>query len=73
VNDPALTERGLFYSAQRNGFSLPQVGLGIQFDGNNQTYRKAPPRLGEDTHAVFASWLGWSEDTIQQLDAAGLL
>lgn len=73
VSDPALTERGLFYSAQRNGFPIPQVGLGIQFDGNNQTYRKAPPRLGEDTRAVFASWLGWSEDKIEQLGAAGLL
>ncbi|MDB5855370.1 MAG: acyl-CoA transferase [Herminiimonas sp.] len=73
VRDPVLTERGLFYSAQRNGFSLPQVGLGIRFDGNNETYRNAPPRLGEDTHAVFASWLGWDQDTINELGTAGLL
>jgi crotonobetainyl-CoA:carnitine CoA-transferase CaiB-like acyl-CoA transferase len=73
VTDPVLTERGLFYAVQRNGFSLPQVGLGIHFDGNSETFRKAPPRLGEDTHAVFASWLGWEEDTINELGKAGML
>ncbi len=73
VTDPTLTERGLFYAAQRDGFSVPQVGLGIRFDDNSQTFRKAPPRLGEDTRAVFASWLDWDEVKIQQLGSAGLL
>jgi crotonobetainyl-CoA:carnitine CoA-transferase CaiB-like acyl-CoA transferase len=73
VSDPILAERGMFYSEQRNGFAVPQVGLGIQFDGNNRTYRKAPPRLGEDTHAVLSSWLGWDDEKIQKLGTAGLL
>lgn len=73
VSDPILAERGLFYSDQRNGLPLPQVGLGIQFDGNSRTYRKAPPRLGEDTHEVLSSWLGWDEEKIRKLGAAGLL
>ncbi|HJV79669.1 CoA transferase [Noviherbaspirillum sp.] len=73
VSAPVLTERGLFYAAQRDGVPVPQVGLGIRFDDNHQTFRKAPPRLGEDTQSVFASWLGWSEEKIQQLGSAGLL
>jgi crotonobetainyl-CoA:carnitine CoA-transferase CaiB-like acyl-CoA transferase len=73
VTDPTLTERGLFYSTRRNGVAIPQVGLGIRFDGNYNTYRKDPPRLGEDTRQAFASWLGWDDDTIQKLDDAGLL
>jgi crotonobetainyl-CoA:carnitine CoA-transferase CaiB-like acyl-CoA transferase len=73
ASDRTLIERGLFYSVKRGDVALPQVGLGIQFDGNNRTYRKAPPLLGEDTHAVFSSWLGWEEEKIQKLDAAGLL
>jgi crotonobetainyl-CoA:carnitine CoA-transferase CaiB-like acyl-CoA transferase len=73
VNDPMLIERGLLFSAKRDGASVPQVGLGIQFDRNNRTYRKAPPRLGEDTHAVLSSWLGWGDGEIQELDTSGLL
>lgn len=73
VTDPTLTERGLFYSTRRNGFAIPQVGLGIRFDGNCNTYRMDPPRLGEHTRHAFTSWLGWSDETIQKLDDAGLL
>lgn len=73
VSDPVLTERGLFYAAQRNGTAVPQVGLGIRVDGNCNTYRKHPPRLGEDTRQAFASWLGWNEEAMNELDQAGLL
>ncbi len=73
VKDKTLAERGLFYSVKRGGVSIPQVGLGIQFNGNNRTFRKAPPRLGEDTHTVLSSWLGWDEERISALDAAGVL
>jgi crotonobetainyl-CoA:carnitine CoA-transferase CaiB-like acyl-CoA transferase len=73
VTDPILTERGLFYAAHRNGVAVPQVGLGIRIDGNFNTYRKDPPRLGEDTRNAFASWLGWNDEAIQKLDDAGLL
>lgn len=73
ADDPTLRERGLIYSARRDDSPVPQVGLGIRFNGNNQTYRKAPPRLGEDTHTVFSEWLGWGEDKIRELDSAGLL
>lgn len=72
VTDPTLTERGLFFAARRNGVAIPQVGLGIRFDGNHNTYRKDPPRLGEDTRYAFASWLDWDNDAIQQLENAGL-
>lgn len=73
VTDPTLVERGLFYASRRNGVAIPQVGLGIRFDGNYHTYRKDPPRLGEDTRQAFASWLRWDENAIQKLDDAGLL
>ena len=73
IRDQTLSERGLFYSVQQGNVSVPQVGLGIQFDGNNRTFRKAPPRLGEDTRAVFNSWLGWGEDQLSALNAAGVL
>jgi crotonobetainyl-CoA:carnitine CoA-transferase CaiB-like acyl-CoA transferase len=73
VKDPTLNERGLFYAVERNDTMVPQVGLGIQFDGNSQTFRKLPPRLGEDTRNVFHSWLGWDDDKVTELNAAGVL
>ncbi|KRB70598.1 CaiB/BaiF CoA transferase family protein [Noviherbaspirillum sp. Root189] len=73
VTDPTLTERGLFYATRRNGVAVPQVGLGIRFNGNFNTHRKDPPRLGEDTRQAFHTWLGWDDDAIQKLDDAGLL
>lgn len=73
IQDRTLTERGLFYSIQRDGVAIPQVGLGIQFDGNNRTFRTSPPRLGEDARTVFSSWLGWEEEQFSILTAAGAL
>jgi len=73
ARDRGLIERGLLYSVPRDGVSIPQVGLGIQFDGNNRSFRKAPPRLGEDTRTVFGAWLGWDDERISALDAAGAL
>jgi crotonobetainyl-CoA:carnitine CoA-transferase CaiB-like acyl-CoA transferase len=73
TQEPVLLERGLFYSAERNAHPIPQVGLGIAFDGNNHTYRKAPPRLGEDTRTVFSDWLGWNDQQIDDLAARGVL
>lgn len=73
VTDPTLNERGLFYATQRNGVAVPQVGLGIRFDGNYNTFRKAPPRLGEDNRHAFHTWLGWDDDEIRKLADAGLL
>jgi crotonobetainyl-CoA:carnitine CoA-transferase CaiB-like acyl-CoA transferase len=73
VNDPTLTQRALFYGIERDGHTIPQVGLGIRFNGNHQTFRKTPPRLGEDNHHIFSSWLHWSDEQIQSLHAAGLL
>lgn len=73
VRDRTLSERGLFYSVPQAGVSIPQVGLGIRFDGNSQTFRRAPPRLGEDTRTVFGSWLGWEEEQFSALNATGAL
>lgn len=45
--DKALQERGLFFALNDSGRLLPQIGLGIQIDGQPSRPRSAPPRLGE--------------------------
>jgi len=71
--DEALRERGFFYAATRNGTRIPQVGLGIHVDGNASTFRKAPPRLGEDSQDVLHSWLDMSADEYQSLRSDGII
>lgn len=73
IHDPTLNERGLFYSAVRDGTAVPQVGLGIQFNGSSHTYRSPPPRLGQDTDAVLRAWLEMGEEQIRALGSAGVL
>ena len=64
--DPELAARGLFY---RVG-DIPQVGTGIQVDGQANAPRNMAPRLGADTETVLRDLLGKSDDEIARLRAA---
>lgn len=55
AHDAALQERGLFYAIPTaDGRIMPQIGLGIQFNGQSPIARSAPPRLGEHTAEILA-------------------
>ena len=73
TKDPALLERGLFYMAREEGRRVPQVGLGIGFDGSTASYRLPPPRLGEHTDEVLKGWLGYDQAAVTRLRDAGIL
>jgi crotonobetainyl-CoA:carnitine CoA-transferase CaiB-like acyl-CoA transferase len=68
VQDVDLQRRGLFYTIERDGVAIPQVGLGIHFDGSSRTRRSPPPRLGKDTYEVFDSWLSWDSARVDQFN-----
>jgi crotonobetainyl-CoA:carnitine CoA-transferase CaiB-like acyl-CoA transferase len=72
VHDRTLLDRGMFFAAPRGSASVPQVGLGIRFDGSGHTYQKAPPALGEDNRKVLKSWLGWDDTAIDALAQQGI-
>jgi crotonobetainyl-CoA:carnitine CoA-transferase CaiB-like acyl-CoA transferase len=59
--DPELHARGMLYSVPAFETRIPQVGLGIRVDGTSETYRYAPPGLGEHTDAVLREQLGLDE------------
>ena len=69
ASDPALIERGLFYTATSGERKIPQVGLGIAVDNSNASYRSAPPRLGEHNEAVLGGLLGYDAAKISNLKA----
>ncbi|MES2183998.1 MAG: CoA transferase [Pseudomonadota bacterium] len=73
VADPELQERGMFYQVDGPVGPVPQVGLGIRFDGKALECHRAPPRLGEHTEEVLASWLSLERDDMDRLRMAGAL
>ncbi|GAB5467216.1 MAG: CoA transferase [Rhodospirillales bacterium] len=71
--DPDLIERGLFYRLESEAGSLPQVGLGIQFDGAAVGPRLPPPRLGQHKALLLREFLGYDEAKTATLAAAGTI
>ena len=67
TQDAELQRRGFIYAVERDGFKIPQVGLGIQFDGQSEGCAKLPPRLGEDNASVYGEWLQLSAEELEQL------
>jgi crotonobetainyl-CoA:carnitine CoA-transferase CaiB-like acyl-CoA transferase len=65
--DAELQTRGMLYSIPALGTRIPQVGLGIRVDGSAETYRAAPPALGEHTDAVLREQLGLGDAEIAEL------
>ncbi len=60
ANDIPLRESGFFFAAQGAAGVIPQVGLGIRFDGDGAVFRSAPPALGQDTERILTEALSMS-------------
>ena len=67
--DPALRETGFIYRSDGPDGPVPQVGLGIRFDGRSEGTEMPPPKLGAHTEKVLGSWLACSADELGQLRA----
>jgi crotonobetainyl-CoA:carnitine CoA-transferase CaiB-like acyl-CoA transferase len=66
-SDPEMLKRGMFYDVPKDGGVIPQVGLGIQIDGQQSFCHKPPPALGEDSSEILSHWLSLSKEDIRQL------
>jgi crotonobetainyl-CoA:carnitine CoA-transferase CaiB-like acyl-CoA transferase len=55
--DTELQDRGFLYAFSRNGVRVPQVGLGMTFDGQSEGCATPPPKLNEHGDDLLA-WLG---------------
>lgn len=73
VRDQGLLDEGMFSVVEGARGGLPQVGLGIHFDGSSQVYRSPPPALGQHTETVLRERLGMSEVCIAGLKEAGIV
>ncbi|WP_186079860.1 CaiB/BaiF CoA transferase family protein [Burkholderia gladioli] len=73
VVDDVLLEKGMFYAVQGADGPIPQVGLGIRFDGQSNVHRLPPPELGCDTENVLRRRLGFSEEDVARLIAEQII
>lgn len=67
--DPVLRDAGFVYRTETAAGAIPQVGLGIRFDGRTEGNALPPPRLGEHNVQILGDWLGCSADRLDQLRA----
>lgn len=73
ARDARLHEREFFFSVPGTDAPLPQVGLGIQFDGRPRGYRRAPPTLGAHSDEILETLLGVAPAERERLRAAGVI
>ncbi len=73
VADDVLLEKGMFYAVQGADGRIPQVGLGIRFDGEANVHRLPPPELGCDTENVLRRRLGFSEEDVARFVAEHII
>ena len=67
AQDRALQQAGFIYRSQSPDGPIPQVGLGIGFDGQGEGTGMPPPRLGEHTESVLQGWLQCPPGQIERL------
>ncbi len=65
--DKGLHESGFLYRTEGPSGSIPQVGLGIRFNGQSEGSRMPPPRLGVHTDEILGSWLDCDTAELEQL------
>ncbi|KWF24855.1 CaiB/BaiF CoA transferase family protein [Burkholderia pseudomultivorans] len=67
ARDQALHAAGFIYRSDGPDGSIPQVGLGIRFDGHSEGTQIPPPKLGAHTEQILHAWLDIDATEIERL------
>ncbi len=73
VESEHVRARGSLVEVERAGCRFRMPGPPIQMGGTPWSLRLPAPRLGEHTHMILHEWLGYDEESIQQLSASGAI
>jgi formyl-CoA transferase len=72
--DPQVAARGMVRTiARSDGSDVRFLGFPAQLSATPASYRRAPPRAGEDTRAVLRDTLGLDESEIGRLAERGAI
>ena len=71
ANEHVVARRMLFDLPHSRGAEAPQIANPIKFSRSQLDYGRAPPALGEHTNEVLVNELGWTEEKVNALRAAG--
>ena len=71
--DAGLRESGFIYQCEGTNGVIPQVGLGIRFDGKTEGTQMPPPQVGAHTDEVLSDWLNLKTDELQRLRAQSVI
>jgi len=74
TTDPQVIARDMVVEVKLNqGGTVRMPGVPMKFSDTSSTTFSSPPQLGEHTDDVLASWLGYDQEKISQLRAAGAI
>jgi len=73
AEDQPLLDTGFIYASQGADGPIPQVGLGIRFDGRSEGTTLPPPKLGADTEQVLREWGGLDSIKLEQLRSHNII
>jgi crotonobetainyl-CoA:carnitine CoA-transferase CaiB-like acyl-CoA transferase len=73
ARDPALHASGFLYRMDGPDGAIPQVGLGVRFDGRTEGTTTPPPKLGADTDTILKTWLDLDAARVDQLRARRII
>lgn len=73
AQDQALHDAGFMYRTEGPDGAIPNVGLGIRFDGRTEGTGSPPPKLGAHTDDVLRTWLDCDDSQIEQLRAQRII
>jgi CoA:oxalate CoA-transferase len=70
--DPHVAARNMIRSFPIGGHDVRAIGNAIKVVGTDERTASAPPSLGADTETVLRSVLGYDDERLERLDAAGV-
>jgi len=74
LSSPQVESRELIREVHReDGTAVPVIAFPARLSRTPATYREAPPRFAQDTHAVLRARLGMEESAMAELEARGII